>query len=106
MIVSTWGSPRARAWHHSVDPAAEIGSNQTALAANVATQKPELRARLPVEEAAERLHKFFCASVELMCVLARACGHSHLDEFCADDLTTFDRDMAHLTDIRYGGVRL
>ena len=72
----------------------------------IATQRPELRARLPVEEAAERLHKFFCASVELMAVLARACGHSHLGEFCADDLTTFDRDMAHLTDIRYGGVRL
>ena len=72
----------------------------------IATQKPELRARLPVAEAAERLHKFFCASVELMCVLARACGHTHLAEFCADDLTTFDRDMAHLTDIAYGGVRL
>ena len=72
----------------------------------IATQRPELRARLPVEEAAERLHKFFCASVELMCVLARACGHGHLDEFCADDLTTFDRDMAHLTDVCYGGVRL
>ena len=37
-----------------------------------------------------------------MGVLARACGHAHLNEFCADDLTTFDRDMAHLTDIRYG----
>ena len=70
----------------------------------MATQKPELRARLPVDEAAERLHKFFGASVELMGVLARACGHDHLDQFCLDDLTTFDRDMAHLTDIAYGGV--
>jgi glutamate synthase domain-containing protein 2/nitrite reductase/ring-hydroxylating ferredoxin subunit len=70
----------------------------------IATQKPELRARLPVDEAAERLHKFFCASVELMSVLARACGHTHLKEFCTDDLTTFDREMAHLTDIAYGGV--
>ena len=72
----------------------------------IATQRPELRARLPVEEAAGRLHNFFCASVELMAVLARACGHTHLREFCADDLTTFDREMAHLTDIRYGGARL
>jgi glutamate synthase domain-containing protein 2 len=70
----------------------------------IATQKPELRARLPVELAAQRLHKFFSARAELMTVLARACGHTRLSEFCTDDLTTFDRDMAHLTDIAYGGV--
>lgn len=70
----------------------------------IATQRPELRARLPVDEAAERLHKFFCATVELMSVLARACGHTNLSEFCTDDLTTFDREMAHLTGIAYGGV--
>lgn len=72
----------------------------------IATQKPELRERLPVDEAAERLHKFFEASTELMGVLARACGHTHLREFCRDDLTTFDREMAHLTGISYGGVSL
>ena len=70
----------------------------------IATQKPELRARLPVELAAQRLHKFFSASAELMTVLARACGHTRLSEFCTDDLTTYDRDMAHLTEIAYGGV--
>jgi glutamate synthase domain-containing protein 2 len=70
----------------------------------IATQRPELRARLPVDEAAERLHKFFAASVELMGVMARACGHTHLNQFSLDDLTTFDRDMAHLTGIAYGGV--
>ncbi len=70
----------------------------------IATQQASLRARLPVEDAADRLHRFFGASVELMAVLARACGHTHLSEFCTDDLTTFDRDMAHLTGIAYGGV--
>ena len=70
----------------------------------IATQQEHLRARLPVDEAAERLHKFFCASVELMSVLARACGHTHLSEFCTDDLTTFDREMHHLTGVAYGGV--
>ena len=39
-----------------------------------------------------------------MTVLARACGHTRLSEFCTDDLTTYDRDIAHLTDITYGGV--
>jgi len=70
----------------------------------IATQKPELRDRLPVDEAAHRLERFFSASAELMAVLARACGHTHVDQFCLDDLTTFDRDMAHLTGIAYGGV--
>ncbi len=70
----------------------------------IATQKEELRARLPVDEAAHRLQRFFAASTELMGVLARACGHTRLDEFCTDDLTTFDRDMAHLAGIAYGGV--
>jgi methylamine---glutamate N-methyltransferase subunit C len=69
----------------------------------IATQKPHLRARLPVEEAAERLNRFLRASVELMQVLARACGHQHLSEFNIDDLTTFNRDMAYLTGIEYGG---
>ena len=72
----------------------------------IATQKPELRARLPVDEAAHRLHRFFEASTELMAVMARACGHTDLGQFCLDDLTTFDRDMARLTGIPYGGVSI
>ena len=72
----------------------------------IATQNPELRARLPVDAAADRLHRYFEATSELMCVLARAMGHTHLNEFTIDDLTTFDREMAHLTGIAYGGVEL
>jgi len=71
----------------------------------IATQKPHLRARLPVDEAAERLNRFLRASVELMQVLARACGHRRLSSLSPDDLTTFDRDMAHLTGVSYGGVQ-
>jgi len=70
----------------------------------IATQKPHLRARLPVDEAAHRLDRFFRASVELMQVLARACGHSHLNQFAASDLTTFHPDMADLTGVAFGGV--
>ncbi len=72
----------------------------------IATQQDHLRARLPVDSAAERLHRFFQATTELMCVLARAMGHSSLDQFRLKDLTTFDREMAHLTGIAYGGVSL
>jgi glutamate synthase domain-containing protein 2 len=70
----------------------------------IATQQPHLRARLPVDEAAHRLDRFLRSSVELMQVLARACGHSSLAQFAPTDLTTFDRDLAHLTGIAYGGV--
>jgi glutamate synthase domain-containing protein 2/nitrite reductase/ring-hydroxylating ferredoxin subunit len=70
----------------------------------IATQKPNLRARLTVEKSAEQLKNYFEATVHLMQVLARACGHSHLNQFCLDDLTTYNRDMAYLTGIRYGGV--
>jgi len=71
----------------------------------IATQKPHLRARLPVDEASQRLQRFLGATIELMQVLARACGHDHLSHFALSDLTTFDRDMAALTGIDYGGIR-
>ncbi|MDW3176902.1 MAG: glutamate synthase-related protein [Acidimicrobiia bacterium] len=70
----------------------------------IATQKKDLRARLMVEEAAVRLQRFFDSSVELMGVLARACGHASLSDFTIDDLTTFDRNMADLAGIHYGGA--
>ena len=70
----------------------------------IATQKPHLRARLPVDIAAERLARFFSAAVELMTVLSRAAGHSHLRDFSIDDLTTFQSDMAKLTGVHYGGM--
>ena len=72
----------------------------------IATQKPELRDRLPVDVAAERLACFLGAAVDLMSVLARAAGHRHLSDFNIDDLTTFKRDMAELTGVAYGGVGL
>ena len=70
----------------------------------IATQKPHLRARLPVDVAAERLARFFGASVDLMKVLARAAGHRHLQDFSMDDLTTYKRDISELTGIAFGGV--
>jgi len=70
----------------------------------VATQKEHLRARLDVEAAAQRLTRYLEASVALMCVLARACGHDRLAGFCPDDLTTWKRDAAYLTGVSYAGV--
>jgi glutamate synthase domain-containing protein 2/nitrite reductase/ring-hydroxylating ferredoxin subunit len=70
----------------------------------IATQKEHLRARLPVDLAAERLERFLRASVDLMCVLARAAGHRHLRDFDAADLTSFKTDMARLAGVAFGGV--
>lgn len=72
--------------------------------AGIATQDPALRSRLPVQDAAERLARFLDATTQLITVLARACGHRRVGDFALDDLTTFDRDIAHLTGVAYGGV--
>ena len=72
----------------------------------IATQKKDLRARLVIDEAAQRLARWFGATVELMQVLARATGHTSLSDFAIDDLTTFDRELSHLAGIAYGGVSL
>ncbi len=70
----------------------------------IATQKPNLRQRLVVEASAKRLQNYFEATVELMSVLARACGHHRLADFRLEDITTWNRDIAYLTGIQYGGV--
>ena len=70
----------------------------------IASQKEHLRARLIVAASAKRLSNWFHATTELMCVLARAMGHRRLQDFRLDDLTTFDRDLAYLSGVSYGGV--
>ncbi len=72
--------------------------------AGIATQKEELRNRLNVEEAAQKLHNFFTASTELLQVMARACGHDNLNKFNKNDLATWHREMAELSGVTYSGV--
>jgi glutamate synthase domain-containing protein 2 len=71
--------------------------------AGIATQKPELRALLDVDEGAQRLARFLSASVQLMQILARACGHHDLQDFALRDLTTWQSAMAKLTGISFAG---
>jgi glutamate synthase domain-containing protein 2 len=70
----------------------------------IATQKPSLRERLVIDASARRLANFLEATVELMQVLARACGHSSLADFDSSDLSTWNREVSSLTGIRYAGV--
>jgi len=73
--------------------------------AGIATQKLDLRQRLDVKKGAKQLSNFFSASVELMQVMARACGHNHLGEFALEDIATWNRTLADLAGIPYSGVR-
>jgi len=73
--------------------------------AGIATQRPELRSRLNVDKAAEKLNRFFDASVELMQVMARACGHDHLNKFCKNDIATFNNELAKISGINFSGYQ-
>jgi glutamate synthase domain-containing protein 2 len=70
----------------------------------IATQREELRNRLVIDAAAHGLENFFEATVWLMKVMTRACGHETLSEFEQRDLTTWKRDIADLTGVEYAGV--
>jgi len=69
----------------------------------IATQDPRLRARLPVDAAAERLARFLESATELMRVLARACGHRRLADFGVDDLVTASWEMHRLSGVPWAG---
>jgi glutamate synthase domain-containing protein 2 len=71
--------------------------------AGIATQKADLRQRLNVDKSAAQLENFFEASVELMQVMARACGRDSLSRFNKGDLATWNREMAMLSGVKYSG---
>ena len=70
----------------------------------IATQKKDLRSRLIVQSSAKRLENYLNSTIDLMKILARACGHEKLSDFSSRDLTTWDRDIAYLTGVKYAGV--
>ena len=39
-----------------------------------------------------------------MKILARACGHTHLNQLSIDDLTTWKEDMSRLAGVPFAGV--
>jgi len=71
--------------------------------AGIATQRPELRRRLDIDVASQRLARFLAASVALMTVLARACAHDSLSAFNRKDLTSWKKEVADLAGIRWAG---
>lgn len=104
MALGADGIAVANAALQSIGCVAARMCNTNNCPAGIATQKPELRAKLDVETSAQQLCNFFEASTELMQVMARACGHNHLNQFNQDDITTWKKEMAELTGIQFAGV--
>jgi glutamate synthase domain-containing protein 2 len=48
--------------------------------------------------------RFLKSSVELMKVMARACGHDSFSKFNINDLSTFDHEMSSLSGVKYSGI--
>ncbi len=78
--------------------------NTNACPAGIATQDPALRSRVDIAGSAERLTRFFRSSTALIELMARACGHDAIAKFSPRDLSTFDREMALLSGVRFAGV--
>lgn len=71
--------------------------------AGIATQDPALRALVNIDESAQRVANFYTAAVNMMKVMARACGHDHLGKFELEDLSTWHKEMSDLTGIEFSG---
>lgn len=70
----------------------------------IATQKESLRSRLIIQSSAKQLHNYFDATNNLIKVIARSCGYDNIAKFNHSDLSTYDRDIHHLTGINYAGI--
>jgi len=71
----------------------------------IATQKKNLRSRLIIDQSAEQLKNYLTSTVELMKILARACGYDSISKFNKKDLTTYKEDMAKLSGVKFSGIK-
>jgi len=72
--------------------------------AGIATHAEHLVNKIDIEARSRDLALFFTGSLHLMQIMARACGHSALQEFVLDDLSTWKSEMARLSGVRFAGV--
>jgi glutamate synthase domain-containing protein 2 len=70
----------------------------------ITTQDPELTARLPVDEAAERVANFLTAMTLEVQMLARACGKANVHDLDPDDLRALTVEAAAITGIPLVGT--
>ena len=70
----------------------------------VATQDPELRKRLHVDSAAQRVANFLNVSLSELKMFARITGHYCVHDINVSDLVALDRDIAQHTGIQHAGA--
>ncbi|MBQ2677878.1 MAG: alpha-hydroxy-acid oxidizing protein [Firmicutes bacterium] len=70
----------------------------------IATQDPELRKRLKVDTAAQRVANFLNVSREELEMFARTTGRKSLKDLDVSDLVTTNKDIAEYTDIPHAGA--
>lgn len=70
----------------------------------VATQNPELRGRLKISAAAQRVANFLNVSRKELEMFARITGNRSVHDLSMNNLVTLDRDIAEYTGIRHAGL--
>ena len=65
----------------------------------IATQDPELRARLHIDAAAQRVANYLKVSLAELKSYARITGHKNLHDLNLGDLCTINREISEFTDI-------
>ena len=70
----------------------------------ITTQDPELMARLPIDEATERVANFFHAMTSEIQILARACGKSDVHNLEPEDLRALTLEASMITGIPLVGT--
>jgi glutamate synthase domain-containing protein 2 len=70
----------------------------------VTTQDPELMARLPVDEAAQRVSNFLTAMTLEVQMIARACGKANIHDLDPEDLRSLTLEAALITGIPLVGT--
>ncbi|MCI8282385.1 MAG: FMN-binding glutamate synthase family protein [Lachnospiraceae bacterium] len=69
----------------------------------IATQDPDLRKRLHIDAAAQRVSNFLQVSTRELKMFARVTGNHSVHGLSVDNLITTDRDIAKYTGIRHAG---
>ena len=67
----------------------------------IATQNPELRARLKVDTAAQRVANYLNVSLKELKTFARITGHHSVHDLSVNDLVTINREISEFTNIQH-----
>ena len=67
----------------------------------IATQNPELREKLKIEQSAKRVANYLNVTREELKTFARITGHTSVHDLSVDDLVTLNREISEFTNIEH-----